>query len=109
MMFEPKPCDIYSISLSCWYHLETSVQLVLCVVVVCQGPWAEAMMHSAMERGKWVFFQNCHLAPSWMPSMERLIENIDPDKVGSPRRTHIHTNTQLKLYSKARCRNLCHS
>uniref|UniRef100_A0A4W5QVG2 Dynein axonemal heavy chain 1 n=1 Tax=Hucho hucho TaxID=62062 RepID=A0A4W5QVG2_9TELE len=46
-----------------------------------QGPWAEAMMHSAMERGKWVFFQNCHLAPSWMPSMERLIENIDPDKV----------------------------
>uniref|UniRef100_A0A674D5A9 Dynein axonemal heavy chain 1 n=1 Tax=Salmo trutta TaxID=8032 RepID=A0A674D5A9_SALTR len=46
-----------------------------------QGPWAEAMMHSAMERGKWVFFQNCHLAPSWMPSMERLIESIDPDKV----------------------------
>ncbi|XP_030634236.1 dynein heavy chain 1, axonemal [Chanos chanos] len=46
-----------------------------------QGPWAEAMMHTAMERGKWVFFQNCHLAPSWMPSLERLIENIDPDKV----------------------------
>ncbi|XP_067102135.1 dynein axonemal heavy chain 1 [Osmerus mordax] len=46
-----------------------------------QGPWAEALMHSAMERGKWVFFQNCHLAPSWMPSLERLIENIDPDKV----------------------------
>ncbi|KAG7477961.1 hypothetical protein MATL_G00075170 [Megalops atlanticus] len=46
-----------------------------------QGPWAEAMMHKAMERGHWVFFQNCHLAPSWMPSLERLIENIDPDKV----------------------------
>ncbi|XP_053577059.1 dynein axonemal heavy chain 1 [Bombina bombina] len=46
-----------------------------------QGPRAEAMMHSAMERGKWVFFQNCHLAPSWMPSLERLIETIDPDKV----------------------------
>ncbi|XP_066527086.1 dynein axonemal heavy chain 1 [Hoplias malabaricus] len=46
-----------------------------------QGPWAEAMMHSAMEKGQWVFFQNCHLAPSWMPSLERLIENIDPDKV----------------------------
>uniref|UniRef100_A0AAR2LEL7 Dynein, axonemal, heavy chain 1 n=1 Tax=Pygocentrus nattereri TaxID=42514 RepID=A0AAR2LEL7_PYGNA len=46
-----------------------------------QGPWAEAMMNSAMERGQWVFFQNCHLAPSWMPSLERLIENIDPDKV----------------------------
>ncbi|XP_048258404.1 dynein axonemal heavy chain 1-like isoform X3 [Haliotis rufescens] len=46
-----------------------------------QGPRAEAMMRSAMERGKWVFFQNCHLAPSWMPSLERLIEQIDVDKV----------------------------
>eukprot|EP00118_Oscarella_pearsei_P012540 m.93002 g.93002 ORF g.93002 m.93002 type:complete len:4173 (+) comp36767_c0_seq9:102-12620(+) len=46
-----------------------------------QGPRAEAMMKSAMERGKWVFFQNCHLSPSWMPSLERLIEQIDSDKV----------------------------
>ncbi|XP_078663939.1 dynein axonemal heavy chain 1-like [Branchiostoma floridae x Branchiostoma belcheri] len=46
-----------------------------------QGPRAEAMMRSAMERGKWVFFQNCHLSPSWMPTLERLIENIDSDKV----------------------------
>lgn len=46
-----------------------------------QGPCAEAMMHSAMEQGNWVFFQNCHLAPSWMPSLERLVEGIDPSKV----------------------------
>uniref|UniRef100_A0A8V1A4F4 Dynein axonemal heavy chain 1 n=1 Tax=Gallus gallus TaxID=9031 RepID=A0A8V1A4F4_CHICK len=46
-----------------------------------QGPRAEAMMHSAMEQGNWVFFQNCHLAPSWMPSLERLIEGINPNKV----------------------------
>uniref|UniRef100_A0A4W3IMR6 Dynein axonemal heavy chain 1 n=1 Tax=Callorhinchus milii TaxID=7868 RepID=A0A4W3IMR6_CALMI len=46
-----------------------------------QGPRAEAMMHNSMERGKWVFFQNCHLSPSWMPSLERLIETIDSDKV----------------------------
>ncbi|MGH0177674.1 UNVERIFIED_CONTAM: hypothetical protein FKN15_074253 [Acipenser sinensis] len=45
-----------------------------------QGPRAEALTHEAMERGKWVFFQNCHLAPSWMPSLERLIETIDVDK-----------------------------
>jgi hypothetical protein len=38
-------------------------------------------MRSAMERGLWVFFQNCHLAPSWMPTLERLIEQIDADKV----------------------------
>ncbi|XP_059176982.1 dynein axonemal heavy chain 1-like [Physella acuta] len=46
-----------------------------------QGPRAEAMMKSSMERGKWVFFQNCHLAPSFMPMLERLVEQIDPDKV----------------------------
>uniref|UniRef100_A0A665VDW5 Dynein axonemal heavy chain 1 n=1 Tax=Echeneis naucrates TaxID=173247 RepID=A0A665VDW5_ECHNA len=46
-----------------------------------QGPLAETMMHSAMEKGHWVFFQNCHLAPSWMPTLERLIENINPVKV----------------------------
>ncbi|KAI5937324.1 Dynein heavy chain 1, axonemal [Manis javanica] len=46
-----------------------------------QGPRAEAMMRNSIERGKWVFFQNCHLAPSWMPALERLIEHISPDKV----------------------------
>uniref|UniRef100_A0A3Q3IZZ6 Dynein, axonemal, heavy chain 1 n=1 Tax=Monopterus albus TaxID=43700 RepID=A0A3Q3IZZ6_MONAL len=46
-----------------------------------QGPWAEAMMRTAMERGHWVFFQNCHLAPSWMPSLERLVGNINTGKV----------------------------
>uniref|UniRef100_A0A668T5Z5 Dynein axonemal heavy chain 1 n=1 Tax=Oreochromis aureus TaxID=47969 RepID=A0A668T5Z5_OREAU len=56
-----------------------------------QGPWAESMMHDAMERGHWVFFQNCHLAPSWMPTLERLIENINPLKV--------HENFRLWLTS----------
>lgn len=46
-----------------------------------QGPLAEKLMMEAMERGHWVFFQNCHLSPSWMPSLERLIENIQPDFV----------------------------
>ena len=59
----------------CWEWV-----LIPCAVCV-QGPRAEAMMRSAMERGKWVFFQNCHLAPSFMPMLERLIEQIDPDKV----------------------------
>jgi len=46
-----------------------------------QGPKAEALFRAGVERGTWVFFQNCHLAPSWMPTMERIIENIDPGKV----------------------------
>ena len=50
-----------------------------------QGPIAEEMMKLAMDRGLWVFFQNCHLAPSWMPSLERLIEQIDPERVSDNR------------------------
>lgn len=46
-----------------------------------QGPIAEKMLQSGCELGFWVFFQNCHLAPSWMPRLERLIENISPEIV----------------------------
>ncbi|KAF0288035.1 Dynein heavy chain 1, axonemal [Amphibalanus amphitrite] len=44
-----------------------------------QGPIAEGLMRQGVEKGRWVFFQNCHLAPSWMPTMERLIENLTPE------------------------------
>ncbi|CAM43859.2 putative dynein heavy chain [Leishmania braziliensis MHOM/BR/75/M2904] len=43
-----------------------------------QGPRAERMMQEAMENGSWVLLQNCHLATSWMPTLERLVESITP-------------------------------
>ncbi|KAG7197918.1 hypothetical protein KM043_016155 [Ampulex compressa] len=46
-----------------------------------QGPRAEAMMKQSMEFGYWVFFQNCHLAPSWMPKLEALVETLIPEKI----------------------------
>ncbi|KAM4654602.1 LOW QUALITY PROTEIN: dynein axonemal heavy chain 1 [Amazona ochrocephala] len=46
-----------------------------------QAPRAEAMIRSAMEQGNWGFFQSCHLAPSRMPSLEGLVEGIDPSQV----------------------------
>ncbi|XP_055888364.1 dynein axonemal heavy chain 1-like isoform X4 [Biomphalaria glabrata] len=46
-----------------------------------QGPRAEMLMKLAMDKGGWCFFQNCHLAPSWMPTLERLVETIDSDFV----------------------------
>ena len=48
-----------------------------------QGPKAERLLREGMERGLWVCLQNCHLAVSWMPSMERIIEGIEKDKVCS--------------------------
>ncbi|XP_024940673.1 dynein heavy chain 1, axonemal [Cephus cinctus] len=41
-----------------------------------QGPRAELMLKESIEVGNWVFFQNCHLAPSWMPKLEQLVETL---------------------------------
>ncbi|KAA6373798.1 MAG: putative dynein heavy chain [Streblomastix strix] len=37
-----------------------------------QGPMAVAMLKEAALKGNWVFLQNCHLAASWMPELERI-------------------------------------
>ncbi|CAH0718440.1 unnamed protein product, partial [Brenthis ino] len=46
-----------------------------------QGPLAEAMMKVGCDFGNWVFFQNCHLSPSWMPTLELNVEQIVPEQV----------------------------
>uniref|UniRef100_A0A1B6CU24 AAA+ ATPase domain-containing protein n=1 Tax=Clastoptera arizonana TaxID=38151 RepID=A0A1B6CU24_9HEMI len=38
-----------------------------------QGPIAEKLIDTGKRRGDWVFLQNCHLASSWMLSMERIV------------------------------------
>ncbi|ALC44807.1 Dhc62B [Drosophila busckii] len=42
-----------------------------------QGPIATALIKSAQEMGYWVCLQNCHLAASWMSTLEYLWENMD--------------------------------
>ncbi|BBN11637.1 hypothetical protein Mp_5g13570 [Marchantia polymorpha subsp. ruderalis] len=46
-----------------------------------QGPKAEKLLAQGMERGMWVCLQNCHLSQSWMPALDRIVDNIDPEKV----------------------------
>lgn len=41
-----------------------------------QGPAAETLIKKGRTLGHWVFLQNCHLATSWMPSMELIVRNM---------------------------------
>jgi dynein heavy chain len=46
-----------------------------------QGKKAAAAVSEGAESGFWVILQNCHLAPSWMPQLEMIVEGFTPDKV----------------------------
>ncbi|KAL5019828.1 hypothetical protein ScPMuIL_002720 [Solemya velum] len=48
-----------------------------------QGPVAEKLILGAVKSGDWVFLQNCHLAASWMLSMETLVKDLGekPDEI----------------------------
>ncbi|ETN08753.1 hypothetical protein PPTG_11582 [Phytophthora nicotianae INRA-310] len=46
-----------------------------------QGPLAENAIAEAIDNGTWVCLQNCHLSVSWLPTLEKICEEITPDRV----------------------------
>lgn len=47
-----------------------------------QGPLAQSMIESGMQRGHWVLLLNCHLLASWLKTLEKIVESakkVHPD------------------------------
>jgi len=68
-----------------------------------QGVVAKKLIENGMKTGDWVVLQNCMLAKSWMPELDRIIfelqEKVNEEKSGVVKGQSVHADFRLFLTS----------
>nr|XP_020476144.1 LOW QUALITY PROTEIN: dynein heavy chain 2, axonemal [Monopterus albus] len=54
-----------------------------------QAPIAKSMIEEGVKNGHWVFLANCHLSLSWMPDLDKLVEQLQGQE---PHHSILHCN-----------------
>lgn len=58
------------------YSIDTGYCLLTVSLGKGQGEKAEALIKQGSTEGKWILLQNCHLASSWLPKLEAILEDL---------------------------------
>jgi dynein heavy chain len=64
-----------------------------------QGAIAARYIEEGMRKGSWVLLQNCHLAVSWLPTLERILLDMKADNIHSDFRLSERTHTDPERQS----------
>ena len=65
------------------YAQEKGKQIAVISLGQGQGKKAEKIINRAKADGTWVLLTNCHLAKSWMPSLEKIVLGFSESYQGS--------------------------
>merc|ERR1719183_2398032 len=63
-----------------------------------QGGKAAAMIEKARQDGEWGYLQNCHVYTSWMPTLDKILEELT-DKAQTGMGGGVHQDFRLWLTS----------